>query len=203
MSAADELVDVVDDAGNTMAVVTRREMRARKLPHRAVYVLVFDTRGNLFIHLRTPTKDIWPGRWDICIGGVLTAGESFDVGVGDVRRERQLECLGQSRRCGRPTVDHADRERVEQHVDGPRRGGAGRRSPRGLRNRMRATGDLDVAGHGAGKRLEVRLASLLGVEWLEPSRRAQKQAAGLAAAALLQGNLASQEVGAHPPSARL
>jgi isopentenyldiphosphate isomerase len=88
----DELVDVVDDAGNTIRVVTRREMRAGRLPHRCVYVLVFDTRGNLFIHLRTPTKDIWPGRWDICIGGVLAAGETFDVGVGrEVREELGID----------------------------------------------------------------------------------------------------------------
>ncbi len=81
MNPADELVDVIDDAGNTVAVVTRREMRQRKLPHRCTYVLVFNTRGELFIHLRTPTKDVFPGYWDVCIGGVLTAGESFAVGV--------------------------------------------------------------------------------------------------------------------------
>ena len=88
----DELVDVVDDAGNTTHVVTRREMRAKRLPHRCVYVLVFDSLGNLFIHLRTPTKDIWPSRWDICIGGVLAAGETFDVGVGrEVREELGID----------------------------------------------------------------------------------------------------------------
>ena len=62
------------------------------MPHRGRPSVVFDTRGNLFIHLRTPTKDIWPGRWDICIGGVLTAGESFDVGVGrEVREELGID----------------------------------------------------------------------------------------------------------------
>jgi isopentenyldiphosphate isomerase len=81
MSAADELVDVIDDAGNTIAVVTRSEMRARRLPHRCTYVLVFNTRGELFIHLRTPTKDVYPSHWDVCIGGVLAAGESFTQGV--------------------------------------------------------------------------------------------------------------------------
>ncbi len=85
MSAAgDELVDVIDDAGRTLGVVTRREMRARRLPHRATYVLVFDRSGRLFVHQRTPTKDVYPGFWDVTIGGVLTAGESFDDGA---RRE--------------------------------------------------------------------------------------------------------------------
>jgi isopentenyldiphosphate isomerase len=79
-----ELVDVVDDAGRTVGTVTRHEMRTRRLPHRCVYVLVFNRRGELFIHLRTPTKDVYPSHWDVTVGGVLAAGESFDVGV---RRE--------------------------------------------------------------------------------------------------------------------
>lgn len=79
-----ELVDVIDDQGRTIATVTRREMRARRLPHRCVYILVFNRQGQLFIHLRTPTKDVYPAHWDVAIGGVLTAGESFEVGA---RRE--------------------------------------------------------------------------------------------------------------------
>ena len=78
----DDLVDVVDDAGRTVRQVTRREMRARRLPHRSTYVLVFNRRGELFVHLRTPTKDVYPSHWDVCVGGVLAAGESFDDGAG-------------------------------------------------------------------------------------------------------------------------
>jgi isopentenyldiphosphate isomerase len=88
MSAADELVDVIDEAGNTIAVVTRREMRERRLPHRCTYVLVFNARGELFIHLRTSTKDVYPSHWDVAIGGVLAAGESFAQGA---RREIKEE----------------------------------------------------------------------------------------------------------------
>jgi isopentenyldiphosphate isomerase len=79
-----ELVDVVDDAGQTIGTVTRREMRARRLPHRSVYLLVFNGRGELFVHLRTPTKDVYPSHWDVAIGGVLAAGESYDAAA---RRE--------------------------------------------------------------------------------------------------------------------
>jgi len=79
-----ELVDVIDDAGRTVAVVTRQEMRRQRLPHRCVYVLVFNRQGELFLHLRTPTKDIYPSHWDVAMGGVLAAGEGFDEGA---RRE--------------------------------------------------------------------------------------------------------------------
>jgi isopentenyldiphosphate isomerase len=87
---ASELVDVVDNYGHTIAVVTRGEMRARRLPHRSVYVLVFNSRGEIFVHLRTATKDVYPSHWDISIGGVLSAGETFEEGA----RREGLEELG-------------------------------------------------------------------------------------------------------------
>jgi isopentenyldiphosphate isomerase len=83
-----ELVDVLDDAGRPVATVTRREMRRRRLPHGSTYVLVFNRRGELFVHLRSPDKDVYPGHWDVAIGGVLAAGESFDQGA---RREAREE----------------------------------------------------------------------------------------------------------------
>jgi isopentenyldiphosphate isomerase len=88
MSAADELVDVIDDAGNTIAVVTRQEMRRRRLPHRSTCIFVFDRAGRLFVHLRTATKDVFPSRWDVAVGGVLAAGEQFAEGA---RREVREE----------------------------------------------------------------------------------------------------------------
>ena len=84
MSAGDELVDLIDAEGHIIGVVTRREMRAKRLPHRCVYILLFNSRGDLFIHLRTATKDVHPSHWDVAVGGVLAAGESFDDGA---RRE--------------------------------------------------------------------------------------------------------------------
>src|SRR5262249_60583610 len=59
----------------------RREMRARRLPHRSTYILVFNSRGELFVHLRTASKDVYPSHWDPCVGGVLAAGEAFDAGA--------------------------------------------------------------------------------------------------------------------------
>jgi isopentenyldiphosphate isomerase len=83
-----ELVDVIDEQGRTVGTVTRREVRERRLPHRCVYVLVFNRRGELFVHLRTATKDVYPSHWDVAVGGVLAAGEDFDAGA---RRELREE----------------------------------------------------------------------------------------------------------------
>jgi isopentenyldiphosphate isomerase len=88
--AGQELVDVVDDEGRTINTATRREVRNRHLPHRSTYIMVFNSKGELFIHLRTPTKDVYPSFWDVCVGGVVAAGESFD----DAARREAGEELG-------------------------------------------------------------------------------------------------------------
>ena len=80
-NAADELVDVLDGDGRVIGVATRSEMREQRLPHRCVYLLVFNSRGELFIHQRTATKDVFPSYWDVAVGGVVAAGESFDEGA--------------------------------------------------------------------------------------------------------------------------
>jgi isopentenyldiphosphate isomerase len=83
MSSA-ELVDVVDAQDRVVGRASRGEGRARRLRHRATYLLVFNGRGELFIHLRTADKDIYPSYWDVAVGGVVGAGESYDDGA---RRE--------------------------------------------------------------------------------------------------------------------
>jgi isopentenyldiphosphate isomerase len=117
-----ELVDIVDDQGRTIGTMTRREMRGKRLPHRCVYILVFNRRSELFVHLRTATKDVYPSYWDVAVGGVLSAGEDFDDGA---RRELKEE-LGVDADLERLfPVDYADSRTVAKAMayrvihDGP------------------------------------------------------------------------------------
>ena len=87
---SDELVDIVDDDDTVIATVTRAEMRAKRLQHRSVGIVVRSSDGRLLIHRRSPDKDIWPGWWDIAAGGVVTAGETYD----DAARRELAEELG-------------------------------------------------------------------------------------------------------------
>jgi len=73
----DELVEHVDELGNVLGVVTRAEMRARRLRHRCVYIVVMTSAGELVVHRRADWKDLWPSRWDLAFGGVAAAGESW------------------------------------------------------------------------------------------------------------------------------
>ncbi|HWJ68222.1 MAG TPA: NUDIX domain-containing protein [Nocardioides sp.] len=75
-SPGDELVPLYDDAGRPSGeVVTRREMRARNLRHAATAVVVRNSAGDVYVHRRTDTKDVFPGYHDFAAGGVLQVGE--------------------------------------------------------------------------------------------------------------------------------
>ena len=74
-----ELVDVVDDDDRVVATVTRAEMRVGRLRHRCVLLVVRRPDGRVLVHQRSPAKDIWPSAWDIAVGGVVTAGETWDA----------------------------------------------------------------------------------------------------------------------------
>ncbi len=74
----DELVTIVDENNMVVSSAPRSRMRALRLPHRACYVLVLNSRGEVFVQKRTMTKDVYPGYFDLTAGGVVLAGETFD-----------------------------------------------------------------------------------------------------------------------------
>ncbi len=75
-----ELVEIVDEDGVVLEVVTRREMRARpQARHRCTYVVVVRTDGRVVVHQRAAWKDVSPSAWDLAFGGVCGVGESWVV----------------------------------------------------------------------------------------------------------------------------
>jgi isopentenyldiphosphate isomerase len=78
MNPADEIVAIVDEKNNLTGSATRREMRVKGLPHRASYVAIFNSRGQIYVQRRTMTKDVYPGLLDPVAGGVVQAGESYE-----------------------------------------------------------------------------------------------------------------------------
>lgn len=84
----DELVAIVDRDNRLCGAAPRSVMRRDNLIHRATYVYVFDGAGRLYAQLRTMTKDIYPGYWDLAAGGVVLAGESDEESA---RRELDEE----------------------------------------------------------------------------------------------------------------
>jgi 8-oxo-dGTP pyrophosphatase MutT (NUDIX family) len=74
----EELVDVVDPDDRVIDTVSRSMMRRDRLRHRVTFVVVRASDGRVLVHRRSDDKDLWPGRWDLAVGGVVRAGEGYD-----------------------------------------------------------------------------------------------------------------------------
>ncbi|MBN6039423.1 NUDIX domain-containing protein [Amycolatopsis sp. 195334CR] len=73
----DELVAVYDESGAAVGEATRSRVRAEGLWHAAGVVLVRSPDGaKVYLHLRTDTKDVFPGTYDCWAGGLIAAGET-------------------------------------------------------------------------------------------------------------------------------
>jgi isopentenyldiphosphate isomerase len=120
---SEELVDVVDEDDRVLRQATRSEMRRDRLLHRVVAVLCLNSRGEIYMHRRTATKDLFPSLYDMFVAGTVEAGESYDdsaarelaeeIGVNGVTLER----LFHHRYEGRETRSHTEVYRVVW--DGP------------------------------------------------------------------------------------
>ena len=83
-----EMFDVVDADDRVVGGTTRGRVHAEGLRHRAIHILVFNTRGELFLQKRSPWKDKHPGKWDSSAAGHLDSGESYEAAA---RRELSEE----------------------------------------------------------------------------------------------------------------
>ncbi|MFE7613247.1 NUDIX hydrolase [Streptomyces celluloflavus] len=75
---ADEILDVVDEHDQVVGQAPRGEAYARRLRTRCAFVLVRDAADRIFVHRRTAQKLVFPAHYDMFVGGVVGAGESYD-----------------------------------------------------------------------------------------------------------------------------
>ncbi|MFH1399699.1 MAG: NUDIX domain-containing protein [Candidatus Woesearchaeota archaeon] len=89
-----EIMDLVDNNDKVVGSAARHVIKESNLLHRGVAVLVFNSKGELFVHKRTMKKEILPGYFDLlCAGGVLS-GETYleaakrelseEIGIADI-----------------------------------------------------------------------------------------------------------------------
>jgi isopentenyl-diphosphate delta-isomerase type 1 len=89
---SDEIFDVVDERDEVIGRETRREVHRRGLRHRAVHVLIFNPRGEVFLQKRSMSKDTHPGVWDSSASGHLDCGEDYDAcAIRELREEIGLD----------------------------------------------------------------------------------------------------------------
>lgn len=84
----DELLHEVDEHDQVIGDRPRGELHRLGLRHRAVHILVFNEREELFLQKRSRLKDVNAGLWDTSAAGHVDLGESY---AGCARRELREE----------------------------------------------------------------------------------------------------------------
>ena len=74
-----ERIQLVDAANRPCGSAERAMMRRFHFWHRATYVFVLNARQELCVQVRTMTKEVFPGHYDLATGGVVGAGEPVHV----------------------------------------------------------------------------------------------------------------------------
>lgn len=71
-----ELLDIVDDAGNVVSCIERAVMRPLGFTTRAIHLNAFTPDGRMWIAQRSLHKSTDPGMWDTLVGGLIASGET-------------------------------------------------------------------------------------------------------------------------------
>lgn len=84
----EEIVDVVDENDRVIGQATRSQMRRDHLLHRVVAVLCRNREGQIYLHRRTATKDLFPSLYDMFVAGTVEAGETYeDAAIRELEEE--------------------------------------------------------------------------------------------------------------------
>lgn len=77
-TSPEEIFDVVNEKDEVIDQQTRSEVHRLGLLHRAVHILVINSKGEVFLQKRSMSKDRHPGAWDSSASGHVDSGEAYD-----------------------------------------------------------------------------------------------------------------------------
>ena len=75
---SEEILIVVDEDDKVLDYLPRSEVHAKKLLHRTITVITFNSKGELVLQKRSLQKDTYPGMYGNAIGGHVSKGQTFE-----------------------------------------------------------------------------------------------------------------------------
>jgi isopentenyl-diphosphate delta-isomerase type 1 len=79
---------IVDEQDQPAGQATKQEAWDQGLIHRVVRLMIHNSKGQILLQHRSPTKDIFPDCWDNSSAGHVDAGEDYEAAM---RRELREE----------------------------------------------------------------------------------------------------------------
>jgi len=83
-----EMLDIVNEFDEVIAQASRAHIHETNQLHRATHIMLTNSQGQVFVQLRSGTKDTNPGLWDSSAAGHVDAGETY---LNCARRELEEE----------------------------------------------------------------------------------------------------------------
>ncbi|MCL2293328.1 MAG: NUDIX domain-containing protein [Spirochaetes bacterium] len=84
----EEIIQLCDSdgvpQGNALRSVCHKDPSMIQM---VVHLLIFNSKGEIFLQKRSDTKDVYPGMWDTAVGGHVSAGE--DIYTSLVRESKE------------------------------------------------------------------------------------------------------------------
>ena len=75
----EELLEIMDENNQPLGFSKLRSQVHKDGDwHRVVHIYVTNNVGEFLVHLRSPNKDLNPGKWDTRFGGHVKAGSDYD-----------------------------------------------------------------------------------------------------------------------------
>ncbi len=111
--ADDEWFNIVTPEGKIIGKAPRTLCHGNpNLLHPVIHILVFNSKGELWLQKRAEDKEIQPGKWDTSVGGHIRSGESVDLAL---LRELEEE-LGIKRLPNQPLYRYVMQNEIESEL---------------------------------------------------------------------------------------
>jgi len=108
----EEMIQLCDSDGVPLGSAARSIChKDPSLIQMVVHLLIFNSRGDVFLQKRSKTKEVYPGMWDSSVGGHVAAGEdAYAALVRESKEELGIELKNAEFICKQLNKDDTETE---------------------------------------------------------------------------------------------